>query len=106
LDATNVGDEGGFAPSIQDNEEGLILLQEAIAKAGHTGKVQLGMDCAASEYYVPDKHVYDLDFKSTNNDGSKCLDYKKLIELYSKFASKYPIVSIEDPFDQDDWTAY
>jgi len=47
-----------------------------------------------------------LDFKSTNNDGSKCLDYKKLIDLYSKFASKYPIVSIEDPFDQDDWTAY
>lgn len=44
---------------------------EAIEKAGHLGKVQLGMDCAASEFYVPEKKVYDLDFKTANNDGSK-----------------------------------
>lgn len=68
LDATNVGDEGGFAPSIQDNNEALHLLQEAIAKAGHTGKVEIGMDVAASEFF--EKGKYDLDFKNPKNDGS------------------------------------
>mmetsp|Transcript_45418 Transcript_45418/g.52512 ORF Transcript_45418/g.52512 Transcript_45418/m.52512 type:complete len:466 (-) Transcript_45418:98-1495(-) len=105
-DATNVGDEGGFAPNIQDNEEGLHLLQEAIEKAGHTGKIELGMDVAASEFYVADKKVYDLDFKNEKSDGSQRLSPSKLIELYSGFANKYPIVSIEDPFDQDDWESY
>lgn len=71
MDATNVGDEGGFAPSIQDNKEGVLLLLEAIEKAGHKGKVELGMDVAASEFFVGDKKVYDLDFKNPNNDGSK-----------------------------------
>lgn len=51
LDATAVGDEGGFAPNIQDNKEGLDLLNTAIATAGYTGKVSIAMDCAASEYY-------------------------------------------------------
>lgn len=70
LDATNVGDEGGFAPNIMDNEEGLILCMEAIEKSGHLGKVDLGMDCAASEFWNPEKKLYDLDFKTDNNDGS------------------------------------
>lgn len=78
LDATNVGDEGGFAPSIQDNKEGLDLLMEAIESAGHKGKVDLGMDVAASEFWVPEKKLYDLDFKTANNDGSKCLTGEKL----------------------------
>lgn len=51
LDATAVGDEGGFAPNILDNREGLELIQCAIEKAGYTGKVDIGMDCAASEFY-------------------------------------------------------
>lgn len=67
LDATNVGDEGGFAPSIQDNREGLELLMEAIDKSGHAGKIQLAMDVAASEFFIDGK--YDLDFKNTNNTG-------------------------------------
>lgn len=74
MDATNVGDEGGFAPNIQANEEGLVLLMEAIEKAGHLGKIDLAMDCAASEFWVPEKKVYDLDFKTANNDGSKCIN--------------------------------
>jgi enolase len=106
LDATNVGDEGGFAPNIQDNHEGLALLLEAIDKSGHKGKVQIGMDVAASEFYVEDKKVYDLDFKTANNDGSKQLSSDKLTELYKSFADEFPIVSIEDPFDQNDWDAY
>ena len=66
----NVGDEGGFAPNILDNTEGLNLLMEAIAKSGHEGKVKLGMDVAAGEFYVHDNDTYDLDFKNPENDGS------------------------------------
>jgi len=104
-DATNVGDEGGFAPNIQDNKEGLVLLTQAIQKAGYEGKVKIGMDVAASEFCNDDKN-YDLDFKTKNNDGSKVLTGEKLSSLYQEFVKEFPIVSIEDPFDQDDWTAY
>lgn len=51
LDATAVGDEGGFAPNILDNREGLVLIQEAIKNAGYTGKIEIGMDVAASEFF-------------------------------------------------------
>ena len=51
LDATAVGDEGGFAPNIQDNHEGLVLIKQAIDRAGYTGKIEIGMDVAASEFY-------------------------------------------------------
>jgi enolase len=62
-DATNVGDEGGFAPNIQENKEGLELLKTAIEKAGYTGKVVIGMDVAASEFYNDKDKTYDLNFK-------------------------------------------
>ncbi|ORY96441.1 enolase [Syncephalastrum racemosum] len=100
-DATNVGDEGGFAPNIQDNEEGLLLLVEAIEKAGYTGKVKIAMDCAASEFYKDGK--YDLDFKNPNSNPADHITGEQLSGLYKSFAEKYPIVSIEDAFDQDDW---
>ncbi|CDH49666.1 enolase [Lichtheimia corymbifera JMRC:FSU:9682] len=100
-DATNVGDEGGFAPNIQDNKEGLELLVTAIEKAGYTGKVKIAMDCAASEFYKDGK--YDLDFKNPNSNAADYLTGEQLSELYKSFADKYPIVSIEDAFDQDDW---
>jgi enolase len=103
-DACNVGDEGGFAPAIQNNEEGLELLVEAIEKAGYTGKIKIAMDCAASEFFKDGK--YDLDFK---NEGSNPEDYltpEQLTELYKGFIEKYPIVSIEDSHDQDDWDGW
>jgi enolase len=103
-DATNVGDEGGFAPNILSNSEGLELLQKAIEKAGYTGKVKIGMDAAASEFFKDGK--YDLDFKTKNNNGSQVKSGEELGNLYKEFASKFPIVSIEDPYDQDDWTHY
>ncbi|RIA89186.1 enolase [Glomus cerebriforme] len=103
-DATNVGDEGGFAPNIQDNREGLELLKEAIAKAGYTDKVKIGMDVAASEFYKDGQ--YDLDFKNKDSDKSKWLPGTELAKLYVDFVKDYPIVSIEDPFDQDDWEAW
>jgi len=103
-DATNVGDEGGFAPNIQDNREGLELLKIAIEKAGYTDKVKIGMDCAASEFFKDGK--YDLDFKNPNSDPSKWLTGSALVALYQGFIDQYPIVSIEDGFDQDDFDAW
>ena len=103
-DATNVGDEGGFAPNIQDNKEGLELLTVAIEKAGYTGKISLAMDCAASEFYKDG--MYDLDFKNPASDKSQWLTGQQLADLYSSFVESYPIVSIEDGFDQDDWDSW
>lgn len=105
-DATNVGDEGGFAPNIQENKEGLELLKTAIEKAGYTGKVVIGMDVAASEFYNDKDKTYDLNFKEENNDGSQKISGDSLKNVYKSFVSEYPIVSIEDPFDQDDWEHY
>ncbi|XP_071701995.1 enolase 1-like [Rutidosis leptorrhynchoides] len=105
-DATNVGDEGGFAPNIQENKEGLELLKTAIAKAGYTDKVVIGMDVAASEFYGEKDKTYDLNFKEENNNGKEKISGEQLKDLYKSFVSEYPIVSIEDPFDQDDWEHY
>eukprot|EP01119_Soliformovum_irregulare_P001459 TRINITY_DN1115_c0_g1_i1.p1 TRINITY_DN1115_c0_g1~~TRINITY_DN1115_c0_g1_i1.p1 ORF type:complete len:434 (+),score=140.05 TRINITY_DN1115_c0_g1_i1:35-1336(+) len=103
-DAANVGDEGGFAPNIQGSKEGLDLLNAAIEKAGYHGKVKIGMDVAASEFFKDEK--YDLDFKTKNNDGSFVKTGEELAALYKEFIKEYPVISIEDPFDQDDWTSY
>lgn len=103
-DACNVGDEGGFAPNILDNREGLDLLVSAIELAGYTGKIKIGMDVAASEFCKDGK--YDLDFKNKNSNPNDYLSPDALGDLYKGFVDNYPIVSIEDPFDQDDWAAY
>ncbi|XP_048380202.1 beta-enolase [Stegostoma tigrinum] len=99
-DATNVGDEGGFAPNILENNEALELLKTAIENAGYTDKIIIGMDVAASEFCR--KGQYDLDFKSPD-DPSRYISGEKLGELYKSFIDNYPVMSIEDPFDQDDW---
>lgn len=104
-DAVNVGDEGGFAPNIGSNEEGLKLVKEAIEKAGYWGKVKFGMDVAASEFLTKDGN-YDLNFKNQPNDGSQVISGDQLLDVYSGFCSEYPMVSIEDPFDQDDWEGW
>jgi enolase len=106
-DATNVGDEGGFAPSIESNYEGVELLMEAIKQAGYEKEIKIGMDVAASEFFTKDSK-YDLHFKSPPsalpNEG--LLSGEQLADLYVDLVKKYPIVSIEDPFDQDDWAQY
>lgn len=104
-DAINVGDEGGFAPSIGDNKEGLNLIMEAIHNSGHESRVKLGMDVAAAEFYTTDK-MYDLNFKNQPNDGSQKVTGPGLANIYHGFAEDFPLVSIEDPFDQDDWENY
>ncbi|KAM5318449.1 LOW QUALITY PROTEIN: beta-enolase-like [Glossophaga mutica] len=102
-DTTNVGDEGGFASNIMENNEALELLKTTIQAAGYPDKVVIGMDVVASEFYRNGK--YDLDFKSPN-DPSQHTNGEKLGELYKSFIKNYPVVSIEDPFDQDDWATW
>lgn len=87
-DACNVGDEGGFAPNIQDNKEGLELVKTAIESAGYTGKIKIAMDVAASEFFVDGK--YDLDFKNSASDKSQHLTGEQLSDLYKSFIKDYP----------------
>ncbi|CAM9740046.1 unnamed protein product [Chrysoparadoxa australica] len=103
-DACNVGDEGGFAPNIGSNREGAELLSEAVKKAGHSDKVVFAMDVASSEFYIDGK--YDLDFKSDSPDPNMKLSGQGLGDFYKELCKDFPIVSIEDPFDQDDWDSY
>mmetsp|Transcript_73855 Transcript_73855/g.135192 ORF Transcript_73855/g.135192 Transcript_73855/m.135192 type:complete len:363 (+) Transcript_73855:1-1089(+) len=103
-DACNVGDEGGFAPSVQDNNEALDVLMDALDKSGHAAKVKIGTDVAASEFYIDGK--YDLDFKNPASPPEMKKTAVEMIAYYKDWFAKYPFVSIEDPFDQDDWDAY
>ena len=95
---TNVGDEGGFAPDLQNNEAGFQSIMEAIEKAGYIpGKdVAIGIDVAASEFYENGKY---------NVDG-KLLTTEELINFYVELVNKYPIISIEDPVDENDWYGF
>jgi len=98
-DATLIGDEGGFAPPC-DNREGCELIMEAIKKAGYDGKCTIGLDVAASEFKVKDQDGYDLDFKYDGN----VITGEELGNLYQSLAADFPIVTVEDPFDEDDWS--
>jgi len=104
LDATAVGDEGGFAPNFQSNAEGIKLCEEAIAKAGYTGKIKIGMDVAASEFYKKGK--YDLDFKNKDSKKEDWVSSDRLCDMYKGFIKNSPVISIEDPFDQDDFEGW
>ena len=101
---TNVGDEGGFAPSCKDgNEEPLELLVEAIKKAGYVpGKdVMIAMDVAASEFHNHETGLYEL---KKSGGGSKTSD--EMIEMYKEWVEKYPIISIEDGLGERDWDGW
>ncbi|KAM3445965.1 hypothetical protein MY3296_010124 [Beauveria thailandica] len=104
--AGNVGDEGGVAPDIQTADEALDLIVESIEQAGYTGKIKIAMDVASSEFYKVEEKKYDLDFKNPESDPTRWLTYEQLAALYGDLCKKYPIVSIEDPFAEDDWEAW
>ncbi|KAK0261756.1 phosphopyruvate hydratase [Friedmanniomyces endolithicus] len=104
--AGNVGDEGGVAPDIQTADEALVLITDAIEKAGYKGRMNIAMDVASSEFYKEEAKKYDLDFKNPESDKSKWVTYQELAQQYKDLVSKYPIVSIEDPFAEDDWEAW
>lgn len=108
-DATLIGDEGGFAPPC-DARSGLELIMEAITAAGHDGKCTVGLDVAASEFKVkPGPYgadaMYDLDFKSAEGSKDASLMYtaEQMHALYGELIRDFPVVTIEDPFDEDDW---
>ncbi|CAD7774802.1 MAG: Enolase [Candidatus Methanoperedenaceae archaeon GB50] len=98
--STAVGDEGGFAPNLQNNEEPLKLLLEAIEKAGYKPGEQifLAMDPAASSFYVDGKY-------KLASEGRE-LDSKEMIDLFENLVEKYPIISIEDGLAEDDWEGW
>ena len=103
--AANVGDEGGFgAPQLRDENHTLEIIMEAIQNSGHAGRIDIGLDVAASEFYDAKANTYNLSQKTGAND--RIISPDALLDIYDKLSSNYPIVSIEDPFDQDDFTSY
>eukprot|EP00746_Dinoflagellata_sp_MGD_P001189 gnl/MRDRNA2_/MRDRNA2_102205_c0_seq1.p1 gnl/MRDRNA2_/MRDRNA2_102205_c0~~gnl/MRDRNA2_/MRDRNA2_102205_c0_seq1.p1 ORF type:complete len:875 (+),score=218.90 gnl/MRDRNA2_/MRDRNA2_102205_c0_seq1:75-2699(+) len=104
FDALNVCDEGDLTPSAASDMEALDVLTEAISASGHSGKVQIAVDVAASECYMAEQKLYDLDYKTVGSQMKKTAD--EMLDYYKQWISKYPIVSIEDPFHQEDWGAW
>jgi enolase len=96
--STSVGDEGGFAPNLGSNEEALKYILKAISKADYEGKIAIALDVAASSFYNKENGLYTFE-KSE-------VDTKFLIKYYSKLVEKYPIVSIEDGLDENDWKGW
>ncbi len=98
---TNVGDEGGFAPNLKTHEEALDLIMESIKNAGYEagGDIYLALDPAASEFYREGKYVL-------RSEGGAKKTHDEMIQLYSKFSSKYPICSIEDGLSEEDWDGW
>ena len=98
--STGVGDEGGFAPDLESNTEGFELIMEAIKKAGYEPgiDVKLAIDVAASEFYSDGKYNLVGEGRSLTTD--------ELIDFYKELVSKYPIISIEDPVDENDWEGF
>ena len=93
---TAVGDEGGFAPRLKTHTEALDILTAAIAEGGYAGKVRLALDCAASEFYRNGKYVLE----------GKSLSSAEIAKTYDAWATKYGIISIEDPLAEDDWDGW
>ena len=100
---TAVGDEGGFAPNFKNNEQPLEAIITAIKNAGYEPKkdIAIALDVAASEFYNPKTKKYDL---SKSKGGS--LTTEQMIDWYTELIKKYPIVSIEDPLSENDWTGW
>ncbi len=100
--STNVGDEGGFAPNLESNEEAIEVVLEAIEKAGYKpgADIFIALDPAASEFYDKKRKVYH--FESTNQD----LSSTDMVNYWKAWVEKYPILSIEDGLDEDDWTGW
>ena len=100
--STNVGDEGGFAPSVNSNTEALEMILEAIAKAGYRPgqDISLALDCAASEFRL-ENGKYEM-----KGSGKSAMNSEELVAYYSELCAKYPIVSIEDGLDEGDWAGW
>lgn len=101
--STNVGDEGGFAPNIGSNEEAIEIVLQSIEKAGYRPgeQVMIAMDAAATEFYDVDKKEYV--FKKSDN---RRLSASEMVDYWASWINKYPIISIEDGLNEDDWAGW
>lgn len=101
--ATNVGDEGGFAPDFKNNEEAIKAVMQAIDKAGYKAgeDIYIAMDAASSEFYNADEKVYH--FKKSTGDK---LTAAQMVDFWADWRKKYPIISIEDGFAEEDWDGW
>jgi enolase len=101
--STAVGDEGGFAPDLDSNEEAVEVILQAVEKAGYTpgDEVVIALDPATAEFYNADKEVYEFRW----SDGSERTN-DDMVEFWSSWVEKYPIVSIEDALDENDWNGW
>ena len=99
---TNVGDEGGFAPSLPSNRDALEMVLKAVETAGYTpGKeIHIALDVAASELYQESSRLYELE------QEGRSLTADEMVQLYQEWASEYPIISIEDGLSEDDWAGW
>ncbi|MFO7791589.1 MAG: phosphopyruvate hydratase [Candidatus Saliniplasma sp.] len=94
--ADNVGDEGGYAPPLKDPFEPLELILETIEETGYQDKVDLAIDCAGSEFY--EKNAYHF--------AGETLKSEEMVEFYERLIEEYPVISIEDPLSEDDWSGF
>lgn len=101
ISGCSVGEDGGFSPSISSIKEGLDLIKDAIGRTVYNGKIKIAIDVAATEFCIGTK--YDLDFKSPNKSGQNFKSGEDMINMYKELCAEYPIISIEDPFDKEDW---
>src|SRR5690606_35580013 len=101
--STNVGDEGGFAPNIQSNEEAIETVLEAINAAGYKAGTQIGiaMDAANTELWDPKKKKYVF-----HKSSGKEMSSEQLVKYWESWVKKYPIISIEDGIAEDDWKGW
>jgi len=99
---TAVGDEGGFAPNLDSNEEAIQVILQAVKNAGYRAgeEIHLALDCAASEFYQKENGRYHL-----AGEG-RTLEVEELVAFYGDLCAKYPIISIEDGFDEADWVGW
>ncbi len=106
--STAVGDEGGFAPDLEDSESVLELIMEAVKKAGYEpGKdIYIAIDAAASELYDKDRNAYVFPGESLMKGKEILRDSEQMIEYYEKLLDQFPIVSIEDGLEEDDWEGW
>ena len=97
--AINVGDEGGFAPQLNSAGEALALLESAAAVTGYSGKVKFAIDAAASEFYSSKARKYEV-------ESGRMLSASEMVDYYAKLAKDFPVISVEDPFEQESFSAF
>ncbi len=101
--STNVGDEGGFAPSLNSNQEAVEIILTAIEKAGYKPgeNVYIGLDAAVTEMYNKETGLYEF-----NKSGAKSLNSEEMVSFWQDWVNKYPIISLEDGLSEDDWNGW